>query len=218
LDSNYGNLPSAFEPNTGQTAPEVRFLTRGRGMTAFFTDTEAVMVLHEREQRSHDGFDRPGPPLKVEQAVVRMKLAGAMRPRQTAGLEKLPTQLDGVNVTIDGKPAALCYVSPTQLNVQVPDDGTVGSVPVRVTTPQGTATATAQMQQFSPGLFSFDGRYVAAQHVGYSYVGKPNLLTGVTTTPAQPGEVIVLWGTGLGPSNPATPAGQLVTQAAPLAN
>jgi uncharacterized protein (TIGR03437 family) len=90
LDGNYGNLPSAFEPNTGQTAPEVRFLTRGRGMTTFFTDTEAVMVLHKSEQRPHDGFDRPEPPPKVEQAVVRMKLAGAMKPRQATGLEKLP--------------------------------------------------------------------------------------------------------------------------------
>jgi uncharacterized protein (TIGR03437 family) len=73
LDGNYGNLPSALEPNLGQTAPEVRFLTHGRGMTTFFTDTEAVMVLG-----------------RSEQAVVRMKLAGAMKPRQAAGLEKLP--------------------------------------------------------------------------------------------------------------------------------
>ena len=73
FDGNYGSLPSAFEPNLGQTAPEVLFLTRGRGMTTFFTDTEAVMVLG-----------------RSEQAVVRMKLAGAMKPRQAAGLEKLP--------------------------------------------------------------------------------------------------------------------------------
>ena len=75
LDGNYGNLPSAFEPNLGQTAPEVRFLTRSRGMIVFFTDTEAVMVLHQSEKRRQ---------------VVRMKLAGAMKPRQAAGLEKLP--------------------------------------------------------------------------------------------------------------------------------
>ena len=73
FDGNYGSLPSAFEPNIGQTAPEVRFLTRGRGMTTFFTDTEAVMVLG-----------------RSEQAVVRMKLAGATKPRQAAGLENLP--------------------------------------------------------------------------------------------------------------------------------
>jgi uncharacterized protein (TIGR03437 family) len=131
---------------------------------------------------------------------------------------KLPIQLDGVSATIDGKPAAVCFVSPTQINVQVPDDSTLGSAPVQVTAPLGTAAATAQMQAFSPGLFTFDGKYLAAQHADYSYVGKPGLISGVATTPAQPGEVVILWGTGLGPSNPATPAGQLVTQAAPLAN
>ena len=130
----------------------------------------------------------------------------------------LPTQLDGVSVTIDGKAAAVSYVSPTQLNVQVPDDSAAGTVPVRVTAPLGSASGTAQMQPFSPGLFTFDGKYLAAQHADYSYVGEWNLLSGVSTTPAQPGEVIILWGTGFGPSNPATPAGQLVTQAAPLAN
>ena len=45
LDNNYGRLPLAFEPNLGQTAPEVRFLARGGGMMAFFTDAETVMVL-----------------------------------------------------------------------------------------------------------------------------------------------------------------------------
>jgi len=99
---------------------------------------------------------------------------------------------------IDGKPAAVCFISPGQINVQVPDDSALGSVPVQVTSPQGTAAATAQMQQFSPGLFTFDGKYLAAQHADYSYVGKPGLISGVTTTPAQPGEVIILWGTGLG--------------------
>jgi len=131
---------------------------------------------------------------------------------------RLPAQLDGVSAMIDGKPAAVFFVSPTQINVQVPDDSATGSVPVQVTAPLGTTTATAQMQPFSPGLFTFDGKYLAAQHADYSFVGKPNLLSGVTTTPAKPGEVIVLWGTGFGPSTPATPAGQLVTQAAPLAN
>ena len=45
LSRDYGNLPLAFEPNLGQTDSRVRFLARGAGMTAFFTDTETVMVL-----------------------------------------------------------------------------------------------------------------------------------------------------------------------------
>src|ERR1019366_9139419 len=34
----------------------------------------------------------------------------------------LPTTLDGVSVTIDGKPAAVAYISPTQINVLATDD------------------------------------------------------------------------------------------------
>jgi len=88
--SRYGDLPLAFEPNLGQTDPQVRFLTHSQGMTVFFTDTEAVMVLHKSASAG------PGPRLlhqaspKVEQEVVRMKLAGAGIPGQTAGFDKLP--------------------------------------------------------------------------------------------------------------------------------
>jgi uncharacterized protein (TIGR03437 family) len=90
LDGSYGKLPLAFEPNAGQTAPEVRFLTRGRGMTTFFTDTEAVMVLRKSQQRSREAFHRLGTPPKVEQTVIRMKLEGATKLRQAVGLEELP--------------------------------------------------------------------------------------------------------------------------------
>ena len=69
----YGKLPLAFEPNLGQTDSQVRFVVRGGGMTAFFTDTETAMVLG-----------------RSEQAVVRMKLTGADQPRRVIGLEKLP--------------------------------------------------------------------------------------------------------------------------------
>jgi uncharacterized protein (TIGR03437 family) len=92
LSRDYGKLPLAFEPNVGQTDAQVRFLARGGGMTTFFTDTETVMVLsRSRQAKKPEG---PGWPEaargEVEQAVVRMKLAGASRPRQATGIEKLP--------------------------------------------------------------------------------------------------------------------------------
>jgi uncharacterized protein (TIGR03437 family) len=74
VSRDFGNLPLAFEPNVGQTDSRVRFLARGPGMTTFFTDAETVMVLNRNR----------------EQAVVRMKLAGASQPRRVIGLEKLP--------------------------------------------------------------------------------------------------------------------------------
>jgi uncharacterized protein (TIGR03437 family) len=133
---------------------------------------------------------------------------------------KLPTLLDGVSVTIDGRLAAVNYISPLQLNVQVPDDTATGPVTVAVITPQGTATTTVTMQTVSPGLFMYDAanrRYVAAQHANYSIVGPPGLYPGASS-PAKPGEVIILYATGFGPTSPPTPSGQVVTSAAPVAN
>ena len=127
----------------------------------------------------------------------------------------LPTSLDGVSVTIDGKPAYVEYISPTQINVLAPDDDTVGPVAVVV---NGT-TFQVQEQQFAPAFFTFSGtKYLAAQHADYSDVGKTGLITGVTTTPAAPNETILLYGTGFGPTNPVTSTGNLVTTAVKLAN
>jgi hypothetical protein len=70
LGADYGNLPLAFEPNMGQTDPQVLFVSRSQGMTVFLTASEAVMSLKDH--------------------VVRMKLVAAGAPRRTRGLEKLP--------------------------------------------------------------------------------------------------------------------------------
>lgn len=131
----------------------------------------------------------------------------------------LPTQLDGVSVNIDGKPAAIYFISPGQINVQVPADDSVGPVQVQVITPQGTSDpATAQLQKFAPGFFLVSGtQYVAAVHQDGTYVGKPNLIPGGNFRPAQPGETILLYGTGFGATNPLVPTGQIFSGAAPLA-
>ena len=79
-------LPLAFELNRGQSDGSVRFLARGAGMTAFFTDTEVVMLLHRSRKPQGDRWQSR----EVEQAVVRMKLLGANPPREARGLELLP--------------------------------------------------------------------------------------------------------------------------------
>jgi uncharacterized protein (TIGR03437 family) len=132
---------------------------------------------------------------------------------------QLPTFLDGVSVTIDGLPAYVEYISPTQINVLAPDDAKVGTVQVQVNVAQQNSNSlSAQKAQFAPAFFTFGDGYVAARHVDYSLVGAPNLLPGAVTTPAQPGQTILLYGTGFGPTNPAVPTGQLVATAEPLAN
>jgi uncharacterized protein (TIGR03437 family) len=132
----------------------------------------------------------------------------------------LPTSLGGVSVTVNGLAAYVEYISPTQVNVLAPDDTAVGAVQVQVTTAQGKSNdLVAQKQQFAPAFFTIGGSsYAAAQHADYSYVGKPGLIAGVTTQPAKPGEIILLYGTGFGPTSPPLPCAQLVTTPAPLAN
>jgi len=45
MPTSYGKLPLSFEPNTGQTNPAVKFLSRGRGYTLWLTSDEAVLGL-----------------------------------------------------------------------------------------------------------------------------------------------------------------------------
>jgi uncharacterized protein (TIGR03437 family) len=131
----------------------------------------------------------------------------------------LPTILDGVGVKINGKSAAVYYVSPGQLNVQAPTDSSLGSVQVQVTNSSGSATGTATLQTFAPGLFTFQGKYVAAVHTDGAYVAPTGYLgSGATTRPAQPGETLSIFGTGFGPTTPAVPAGQIFSGAAPLSD
>jgi uncharacterized protein (TIGR03437 family) len=123
----------------------------------------------------------------------------------------LPTTLQGVSVTVNGVPAYIDYISPTQINVLAPDDTTLGAVQVQVITAKQTSNAfAAQKAQFAPALLTIGGTSVAALHTDYSLVS--------ATAPAKPGETILLYGVGFGPTTPPQPAGQVVTTASPLAN
>ena len=59
----------------------------------------------------------------------------------------LPTSLDGISVTLNGKSAYVQYISPTQINVIAPDDVATGPVQVRVVTPQGNGCAGTVLKQ-----------------------------------------------------------------------
>jgi uncharacterized protein (TIGR03437 family) len=133
---------------------------------------------------------------------------------------QLPGSLHGVSVKINGIPAFVEYISPGQVNVLAPDDTTVGQVSVQVTTAgQVSNSIVVQKAAFAPAFFTIgNGTYAAAVHTDYTLIGPAGLLPGVVTQPAQPGEVIVIYGTGFGPSNPALPTGQLVTTPEPLAD
>jgi uncharacterized protein (TIGR03437 family) len=146
---------------------------------------------------------------------------------------RLPTQLDGVSVKINNRDAYTFFISPNQINVQVPDDDTTGPVPVVVTTPNGTSDPVmVDKQRIAPALFSWAGvvpegeKFVGAlfpdsDFSGKPWVGRPGLLAplGIPTRPARPGEFVLLFATGCGDTNPPQPAGRVISGAPPrLAN
>jgi len=136
-----------------------------------------------------------------------------------------PTSLGGTRVEIDGKAAYLMYVSPSQINLQAPDDQTLGKVPVVVITAQGRATSEVTLSKFAPsfgllstpkgGLKYVSGVIVRADGSGafgkgkdsYDILGPPGVSLGYPTKAAQEGDTVELFGVGFGPTNPAVPAG-----------
>ncbi len=131
----------------------------------------------------------------------------------------LPTLLDGVGVTINGKPAYVQFISPTQINVLAPADDSVGPVEVRViNNRQNSDPAFTNLQSLSPAFFTFDGKYLAAARANGSLVGRPGLFPSApdATTAAMPGETIVLYGTGFGPVDPAVVPGRLTDRVSNL--
>lgn len=129
---------------------------------------------------------------------------------------QLPTQLDGVGVTMNGKNAYVYFISPAQVKVLTPPDLAPGPVQIKVTR-GGAASAyfTAQAKDSSPAFFTLGhGVYVMGTHADGSNLGPTNLYPG-RTSPASRGELIVLFGNGFGPIAPPVVAGSKV-QSGPL--
>ncbi len=121
---------------------------------------------------------------------------------------QLPTSLDGVGVTVNGVPAFVYYISPTQVNILTPPNALSGSVPVKVSS-NGVVSASfmVQAQAVAPSFFVFGaGPYIAATHANGSYLGPTSLYPGLTT-PAQPGETITMYANGFGSTSTSVVSG-----------
>jgi len=145
--------------------------------------------------------------------------------------EDFPTSLGGTSVTIDGKEAYLWYVSLGQINLQVPDDTATGTVPVVVTTGSGSATASVTLARFAPSFLLLDGKHVAgiilrpdgsgshgSGNYSYDILGPTGTSLGYPTVAAKAGDIVELFGTGFGPTNPTVLPGQAYSGAAATTN
>jgi uncharacterized protein (TIGR03118 family) len=127
----------------------------------------------------------------------------------------LPTVIDGVSVTVNGSPAPISYIGPSQIDFLVPANATAGSAQIQVNNnDQISAAASVTLNAAAPAFFWFTGnKYIAATHTDGALAGPTTLITGVTT-PVMPGETVVLYGTGFGATSPAPPTNE--TFPAPL--
>jgi len=113
----------------------------------------------------------------------------------------LPEVLAGVRVYVGGYPASLYYVSPRQINFVIPElrsggwdfyvarEGTAGPH-VRIT-----------VRDVGPGFYQWEPGLIASTHADGSNITKDH--------PAHAGETVVLYGTGLGDTEPPEIVGQI---------
>ncbi len=137
----------------------------------------------------------------------------------------MPSQLGPISVTVDGLPAYIFFycsastdpacTAGDQINVLAPLDTNNVPYPVEVVvTNNGVASApfTVLNNGLSPTFPLYDATgHVVARHLNYNLLGPASLFPG-SSTPATPGEEIILVLYGLGPPSGTAPTAGSATQ------
>ena len=115
---------------------------------------------------------------------------------------------------INGQPSAVYYISPTQINAQVPALGTTGTATLRIIR-DGVPShpEPVEIRASSPEFFRYyvgSKAYVQAVHTEGSVVADPAVVPGLKA--AAVGETILIFGTAFTTS----PAGQILNTVTPV--
>jgi uncharacterized protein (TIGR03437 family) len=146
-------------------------------------------------------------------------VSSAVREASTADFRNgYPKELNCIAVEIGGQRAPLTYVKADQINAQVPTLNLRGDTQMRVILNPDrpnqivSDVATVSIRNHSPAFFTFANRTsVAAVHNSDGVnVGSPTAVQGAR--PAQPGDLIQLYATGLGFTDPVWQAGEMPTR------
>jgi uncharacterized protein (TIGR03437 family) len=137
-----------------------------------------------------------------------------------------PTSLDNVRVSIANQPAFISFISPGQINAQVPAGVGDGPTTLTVTNANGTSdnfSVTIRSRNpalLSPPAFRVNNvQYLAALFPdNTTFVGRANLIAGAAFRPARAGETIITYGIGFGSVSPNINPGVIVGQANTLPN
>jgi uncharacterized protein (TIGR03437 family) len=146
-------------------------------------------------------FAPPGNPISPGQFVALFG-SGLARSTQVAA-PPYPASLNGVSVTINGRPAPIYFVSDGQVNCLVPF-ATTGATATIVVNNNGASsnTVTVPMAGTSPGVYTVPSGGVgsgAILHADFSLVSD--------ASPAAAGETVLVFLTGMGTTNPTVTDG-----------
>jgi uncharacterized protein (TIGR03437 family) len=153
--------------------------------------------------------------------IYGSNLAQTTREWQTSDFQgdAAPTSLSGTSVTIGGQKAYVSYISPGQVNVQVPDGVPAGMQDVVVRTTMGASLAVSvEVDDTKPGLlapsqFLAGGKQYAVAVLGDgAFSGPAGAFSGVNTRAPKPGETITFYGIGFGPVAPSASDGVIVSK------
>jgi uncharacterized protein (TIGR03437 family) len=124
----------------------------------------------------------------------------------------LPNSYSGTFMLVGGLSAPLYYLSDGQLDVQIPNELATNQQYAVVVSSNNALTLpdTIDVVQGQPGVAAFpDGHAIAQHNADYSLVNSGN--------PAKPGEYLIIYLTGLGPTTPSVPTGAQAPSSEPLA-
>jgi len=131
-----------------------------------------------------------------------------------------PQTLACVAVDVGGRRAPITYVQTDQINFQVPSGTPAGSVPLTVILNPGRPNevkgdvATVTVNSHAPAFFTFGGQSIAAQTSDFRIIANTAVVpNGVA---ARRGDVVILYGTGFGLSEPVYQAGEIASGQARL--
>ena len=114
------------------------------------------------------------------------------------------TILDSTQLLLNGIPAPLFYVSPGQINFQMPAEltGTTAQAVV-ITNGVRSLTTSVPLVRDSPGIFT-----ASSSGSGQGSVLNQDYSVNSAQNPAAAGSAIMIYATGLGPTNPPVGTGQ----------
>src|SRR2546426_263378 len=123
------------------------------------------------------------------------------------GTAELPTMLGNVRVAIGGVFVSLFYVSPGKINFLIPSELLPGDVDLLLNNRGQILTVRIKLLDAAPALFSTEG-WITAAHADGSLISPD--------APGRPGETVMIYGAGLGPTDPPQVDGMIPRASAPI--